>query len=976
MNIVVGAVIMKLVSPANRRKGVGFIHVIAFALLISNTLRAQLIPVKSYGIKDGLVDNNVQAVIRDNRGLLWVGTDVGVYWFDGKRFYRPEIKTNITQLYVNGFYKDDINDIWVLTYFNGIYRYHNGRFTNYLLDTLSKDAIKNTISGMVQLDSNEYLVESQQGIYMFDGKKFSVPEPFDTFFNRAINNVALLQDRTLLLGTDTGVFIFRYEKGKLIPLGHILNNQVINKILVSNGKVYIATSKGLLSFEKAGPQRFSSQSKNYLSGKEIKDISADKNGRIWILADSVFILENEKMTGYTSVNGLPENITKIYCDQEGLLWFANLKGLSMLGDEYYEFNPIKIGTLDQSVTRINTDEKNNLWIGAGNGLAVRKNNEYSFIGKIGKEEIGYVAWMYKNINGSLEAGTDAGVLEIDEGFIKKELNLRSTAAGKDSLGRTWFGDVNGRLWFYNGRMLQPLKTDSLIAEMVMEVHPENEYLWVGYRGDGVRKYKRVNDSLLTEKEYSVRTGYNDMRVRSCATDKKGNIIWGTRTNGAFVFSLASGASIAHITEKNGLSANWIKDILCDTDGKIYFATNNGVNIVSGDYKKPVVTQLKIDNDKLNRETNCVLKTGNTFYIGTIEGVLKWMPDKMHRDTVAPPVYFTRIDIQGLKQFLIDPYVGNVGTISLPYDQHVISFEFAGLSLKNPGGIRYYYVLEGQNDEWSPAVINNYVSYNLKPGDYTFKVIAENADGMRSVVPAVFSFVIKPPFWNTWWFISLVAILIILAAYSAYRYKISQLLELELLRNKISTDLHDDIGSTLSSIAILSDMALRESSNTQMLEMIKGIKENSGSLLEKMDDIVWSINPKNDTLENLMVRLQRFAATLLEAKNIDYNIDIAPAIKNIKLSMNYRQHIYLILKETINNLIKYSNCTKAYIGVIYHNNMLEIAVQDNGIGFDTQNIKYGNGIINMQQRARQMKAALLINSRQGEGTKISIRIKIK
>jgi signal transduction histidine kinase len=116
--------------------------------------------------------------------------------------------------------------------------------------------------------------------------------------------------------------------------------------------------------------------------------------------------------------------------------------------------------------------------------------------------------------------------------------------------------------------------------------------------------------------------------------------------------------------------------------------------------------------------------------------------------------------------------------------------------------------------------------------------------------------------------------------------------------------------------------------------------------------------------------------LLEAKNIDYSIDIEPSIKNVKLSMSYRQHIYLILKEAINNLIKYSNCTKAYIGVVYYHNVLEITVQDNGVGFDVQSIKYGNGIMNMQQRAKQMNADLLINSRTGEGTKISIRIKIK
>jgi len=172
------------------------------------------------------------------------------------------------------------------------------------------------------------------------------------------------------------------------------------------------------------------------------------------------------------------------------------------------------------------------------------------------------------------------------------------------------------------------------------------------------------------------------------------------------------------------------------------------------------------------------------------------------------------------------------------------------------------------------------------------------------------------------------------------------------------------------------MALTESSNTQMLEMIKGIQENSTSLLEKMDDIVWSINPNNDTLDNLIVRFRRFAAVLLEAKNIEYTIDVAPAIKKLKISMSYRQHVYLILKETINNLIKYSNCTRVYIGVLYENGCLEITVQDNGIGFDAEKVVYGNGIINMKQRAKYMNAAIKIETMPGMGTKINMKVKIR
>src|SRR5262249_28497613 len=156
--------------------------------------------------------------------------------------------------------------------------------------------------------------------------------------------------------------------------------------------------------------------------------------------------------------------------------------------------------------------------------------------------------------------------------------------------------------------------------------------------------------------------------------------------------------------------------------------------------------------------------------------------------------------------------------------------------------------EGQDKDWSPPTERNFVSYNLPPGHYVFTVEAQNATGKWSRKAASFAFNIRHPFWAAWWFITLLVILTVAIIYSIYRYRVQQLLKLERLRSRISTDLHDEIGSTLSSISILSDIALNNPGSKQHLEMVGEIKENSLALMEKMDDIVWSINPKNDTLE--------------------------------------------------------------------------------------------------------------------------------
>jgi signal transduction histidine kinase len=196
-----------------------------------------------------------------------------------------------------------------------------------------------------------------------------------------------------------------------------------------------------------------------------------------------------------------------------------------------------------------------------------------------------------------------------------------------------------------------------------------------------------------------------------------------------------------------------------------------------------------------------------------------------------------------------------------------------------------------------------------------------------------------------------------------------------IRNKIAQDLHDDIGSTLSSISILSDLALKEKNSAQTMHSMNEIKDSSLLLMERMDDIVWSINPRNDSLENLLIRVKHFATTLFEARDIEYTIHIQDDIHQVKLPMDYRQHIYLVLKEAINNLVKYARATQADIKVSFGHGVLALTVKDNGCGLAESRKNTGNGIPGMQRRAAMMNAALEIRSAAKEGTEIVLRVDI-
>ena len=218
-----------------------------------------------------------------------------------------------------------------------------------------------------------------------------------------------------------------------------------------------------------------------------------------------------------------------------------------------------------------------------------------------------------------------------------------------------------------------------------------------------------------------------------------------------------------------------------------------------------------------------------------------------------------------------------------------------------------------------------------------------------------------------------------------------------IRNKIAQDLHDDIGSTLSSISILSDLAIHGNNSAQAIETINEIKDSSLMLMERMDDIVWSINPRNDSLENLLMRVRHFATTLFEARGIDYTIDIQKNISEVRMPMEYRQHIYLILKEAINNLVKYAHATEAFIEVRFDQRYLNLCVRDNGCGFGTAvplsgNASVsdvassvndpasavapknnGNGLPGMYHRAGLMNARIGITSILNKGTEIQLTV---
>jgi two-component sensor histidine kinase len=541
-------------------------------------------------------------------------------------------------------------------------------------------------------------------------------------------------------------------------------------------------------------------------------------------------------------------------------------------------------------------------------------------------------WVFPWRNGIWQLQPSTGQFtDVYDGFVK-EFNIQKKLlivdAVEDYLGDIWMADLDEGLIHFDRQKQsfgKPLGDILGPKFQLQNVLFEKPFVWLVTIG----KVIRINVENKSREIWPIPVAFNKPVTGYCSD--RFNHIWITTINGLICFDKSTKEFKRFSTIDGLLNNNMHGSMTALSNGDLLYAEDN------------YVTQFD-PRELLNYEMSTLPQ---------ITGV--------YSQNQSMPIAAD---------------AGSQKKISLQSGNNDLTFRWALPSYSNPLQNQYYCKLDGVDKDWKYVGNKGEAQYaSLNPGTYVFEAAAAAGNGLRSKKPDTIIVTIAPPIWKRWWFITGVVLLVSCLLYYLYRLRLNQFLRLERLRSQISTDLHDDIGSTLSSISIISDLALQDRHSDQ-LSLIKEIRENSTNLMEKMDDIVWSINPDNDTLENLMLRIKLFAAKLFEAKNIEYTIDIKDNISQVKLPMNFRQHIYLILKEAINNLVKYSDATHATLEVSFNNMVLHVRIHDNGKGFNQEQAKGGNGILNMKSRAAMMKADLNIGSEPGRGTLIDFKVKIK
>jgi hypothetical protein len=452
-------------------------------------------------------------------------------------------------------------------------------------------------------------------------------------------------------------------------------------------------------------------------------------------------------------------------------------------------------------------------------------------------------------------------------------------------------------------------------------------------------------------------------------EENGNLWIGTNGAGLNYFDRAT-QSFTHYTVQDGLCNNAIFSMVKDNNGRLWLGTGNGLSCFDKSRNKfsNFFPSDGLVNSEFNRYSALKLPDGKLM-MGGMNGIDYFDPELAITTDIPPRVQITDFRVYNKSIPPDSPH-------SLSYKNNYVSIDFAAMDFRNPAANTYAYKLDGIDKDWIMAGNQTSVSYaTLSPGRYHFLVKAAGSDGAWSEEPAEIYFKIRTPWWRSGVFWAMTALIIVSSLFFIYQFRIRQLKKVYSVRTKISQDLHDEVGATLTSISYLSEVAKLNGTigDTNKNEAIEKIGEFSREMIGEMNDIVWAINPSNDKLEKIESRMRNFASVLLAAKNIQLEFFSDEKVSHYFLGMQERKNLYLIFKEAINNSAKYSGCTSVSVAISKENHHIQMRIADNGKGFIENGNGEGNGLQNMKARAEEIGARLAIESRPGKGTHILLSV---
>jgi two-component sensor histidine kinase/streptogramin lyase len=730
----------------------------------------------------------------------------------------------------------------------------------------------------------------------------------------------------------------------------------------ADGRIWICTLGGLTEFSDGRFRSFTAA--QGLSNSWVAPQAEDRDGNLWLASRTgAMKITWSGFTTFEKADGLAKpRIASIFENQRGELCAITGEGeplINCFDDQRFTAVlpriPRDIKSFGWGWNQITfQDHTGEWWVNTGSGLC-----RFPHVTNVEQLAHTLPKAVYNLQRGSLPGDDVFRLFEDSRGdvWISIAGNVRNAVARWDRASESFhtYSDADGLPSFTT-------------ATSYCEDAAGN--LWLGLYDGGLARYRDGRFQLFTKTD-----GMPAGTVRALYLDHARRL-WGATGQGG-VFRLddpqAERPRFVTYTTADGLASDSASCITEDKLGRMYFGTARGLDRFDLETKR-IRRYTKVEGLANNAVTVAFRDRQGTLWFGTDLGLSRLIPEA-DPPQQPPPILISGLRVAGNSYAISALGETEVSGLTLNPTQNQLSIDFVGLGFAAGEALRYQYRLSGANEDWSAPTDQRTINYaGLSPGKYQFLVRALTADGSISPTPATITFTILSPIWQRWWFITLAVLLLGVIATAIIRNRVTRLIELERVRTRIASDLHDDIGSGLSRIAILSEVARQQmTTDTTVGEPLSVIATASRDLVDSMSDIVWAINPKKDHLRDLIQRMRRFASDIFTARQIEFTFTAPGEEQALKIGADLRRQVFLVFKEAVNNIARHSKCTEAQIELGIESRWLTMKVADNGPGFEPSGINEGQGLVSMRARAEGLGGELQINSNHGSGTTVLLRV---
>ncbi len=984
---------------------------------------------KNITIDDGLSQNSVVDIAQDSLGFMWFATHEGLNRFDGKDFKtfsrsfdhitNPD-NSRLGKLFI---YE---NELWMITKGGKLEVLDMETEKFRTLQHFNKGAGKIPLVRCLYIQSKDkifigtendglYLVNSRMEIQKHYHANSKGPEKI---LSNYINQIKVDSRKNIWVLTNNGINKIS-KNSNTAHLEGIHTNALVED---PYNNYWLGTvGNGLYLYSKQNKFiPYSSASSSFIpSDLTIKTIHIEENRHLWIgtYGNGLYVinLKHSDLNQYLPDRENPfsigfQDILSIYQDKNGGIWIGtDGGGLSFFDQTYQNFklfaaHNVPKGISVEQIRSIVRDKNGLLWWGtSGNGFTSYDPNSGFFKSFLlepfrkGIANDNRIISLHADDYGDLWIGTHGNgtiIFDPSTGNNKKWFNTDAPFLNEQTPDNTiWCFVKEGEKRVFAGSQSSGILLMDKDTGLVKRYQDNYEEL------ENVRSLERINDSILAVGYYTsgikllnTRTGVFTPLAENFIKDDLEQVeikslyysndwLWaGTAGKGLLVINLIT-EKIKNFTQDQGLPNEMIYGILPEDTRTIWASTNKGLFRLT--YKKED-GDLSIENLNLFGRENGLqsneFNTGafyrsedNTLYFGGIKGVNYFQPQNFGKSRNKTKVVISQATVNNVPVEREKSVIYS-DQLSLPYKDNSIAFNYTALDFVMPEKQNYLYQLEGYDSDWIEAGSRKYTAYtNLLPGNYTFKVKISESFLEEAPVTAL-GISIASPYWQTWWFVFIIFIFLLSFLYAIYRNRINQLLELQKVKDTISADLHDDLGSRLTTVHLLSAISKSKFQNdSEMNDILQKIDKEIYASSEALDEIVWNIRMADESLSDIIAKIRRYVGESLESQNIIYTVETSDKFELVKMSMQKRRELFLICKELINNIRKHAQAGKVEFIICRDGNYLYISVKDNGVGFNAEEIHYRNGVSNIRKRVKKWNGNIKVHSEINKGTRVEIWI---